>query len=74
MTDEREALEKEALIRAIVLLKATYEMLKQQEESPIVLNILEQTAVWDGVECDGHCLKDEIKDWFEIYFDEEVDE
>ena len=69
MTDE-----KEALVRAIVLLKATYEMLKKQEESPIVLNILEQTAVWDGVECDGYCLKDEIKDWFEIYFDEEVDE
>lgn len=69
MIDEQEALE-----RAIILLKATYEMLKQQEESPIVLNILEQTAVWDGVECDGYCLKDEIKDWFEIYFDEEVDE
>lgn len=66
--------EQEALERAIVLLKATYEMLKQQEESPIVLNILEQTAVWDGVECDGYCLKDDIKDWFEIYFDEEVDE
>ena len=69
MIDEREALE-----RAIILLKATYEMLKQQEESPIVLNILEQTAVWDGVECDGYCLKDEIKYWFENYFDEEVDE
>ena len=69
MIDEQEALE-----RAIILLRATYEMLKQQEESPIVLNILEQTAVWDGVECDGYCLKDEIKDWFEIYFDEEVDE
>ena len=66
--------EREALTRAIVLLKATYEMLKKQEESPIVLNILEQTEVWDGVECDGYCLKDEIKDWFEIYFDEEVDE
>ena len=69
MTDEKEALE-----RAIILLKATYEILKQQEESPIVLNILEQTAVWDGVECDGYCLKDDIKDWFEIYFDTEVDE
>ena len=69
MIDEQEALE-----RATILLKATYEMLKQQEDSPIVLNILEQTAVWDGVECDGYCLKDEIKDWFEIYFDEEVDE
>lgn len=66
--------EQEALERAIILLKATYEMLKRQEESPIVLNILEQTAVWDGVECDGYCLKDEIKDWFEIYFGEEVDE
>lgn len=66
--------EKEALRRAIVLLKATYEILKQQEESPYVLNILEQTTVWDGVECDGYCLKDDIKDWLEIDVGEEVDE
>ena len=57
MIDEREALR-----RAIVLLRAAYELMRQQEESPYVLNILEQTAVWDDVECDGYCLNDEIKD------------
>ena len=75
MIDEREALK-----RAIVLLKAAYELMEKQEESPFVLNILEQTTVWDGVECDGYCLKNEIKDWLEfdvgveVDGDEEVDE
>lgn len=46
--------------RAIILLKATKEILQKQEDSSIVLDILEQTAIWDGVECDGYCLLEEI--------------
>ena len=40
--------------RANILLKATYDILQKQKDSPYVLNILEQTAVWDGAECDGY--------------------
>lgn len=61
----------EALDRAKTLLKATHEILQKQEESPFVLNVLEQTTIWDGVECDGYCLKEDIEDWFDLYADEE---
>jgi hypothetical protein len=52
--------------RAITLLKATYDILTKQNESPYVLNVLEQTSIWDGVECDGYCLMEDI----ETYLDE----
>jgi hypothetical protein len=52
--------------RAITLLKATYDILTKQKESPYVLNVLEQTSIWDGVECDGYCLMEDI----EAYLDE----
>ena len=51
--------------RANILLKATYDILQKQKDSPYVLNILEQTAVWDGAECDGYCLMEEIEDYLE---------
>lgn len=44
------------------LLKATFDILKKCDESSIVLDVLETTAVWDGVDCDGSCLMDEIED------------
>lgn len=53
---------KEQQERAIILLKATSEILKKVDESPIILSALEQTAVWDDVECDGFCLMEEIDD------------
>ena len=53
------------LDRAKVLLKATYELLEKQENSPYVLNLLEQTIHYDDADCDGNCLKDDIEFWFE---------
>ena len=46
--------------RAKILLKATYDLLHKQTESPYVLNMLSETAIWDGAECDGYCLMEEI--------------
>ena len=58
-----------ALDRAKVLLKATYDILRKQEESP-VLNVLATTAEYDGTECDGYCLVEDIDNWFLENFDE----
>ena len=52
--------------RANILLKATYDILQKQKDSPYVLNFFEQTAVWDGAECDGYCLMEEIEDYLEL--------
>lgn len=48
--------------RELLLLRAAYQLLKQQTESPYVLDLLATTAVWDGVECDGYCLMEEARD------------
>lgn len=49
--------------RSKVLLKATLDILKKCDKSPYVLDPLTQVAVWDGVECDGGCLMEEIEDY-----------
>ena len=54
--------ESEKLDRCRVLLKATYDLLYKQTESPFVLNILEEIVTYDGADCDGHCLMDDIAD------------
>jgi len=48
--------------RKDVLLRAAYDILKKCDEGPYVKNALEETALWDGVDCDGYCLMEEIKD------------
>lgn len=48
--------------RMRTLLKAAYDLLKKQNESHYVLNMLETTAVWDEAECDGYCLMEEIEE------------
>ena len=65
---------KQALDRAKVLLKATYDILQKQEASPYVLNVLATTAEWDGTECDGYCLEEDIENWFCENFDEWIKE
>lgn len=50
--------------RAEILLRATYNILKKCENSFYVLNVLEVIDVWDGTECDGSCLMEDIKEWF----------
>ena len=48
--------------RKTILLKATYDLLKKCSESFYVLNPLETTVFYDGVECDGQCLMEDIED------------
>ena len=64
MTKE-EAMMDLLLERAKTLLKATKELLEKQENSSYVLNLLEETVLYDEAECDGTCLKDDIDYWFD---------
>ena len=49
--------------RAITLLKAARELLEKQKESHYVLNLLCETVFYDGADCDGYCLCDDILDY-----------
>lgn len=42
------------------LLRQVLKLFKQQKESRYVLNIEEMTAIYDGTECNGSCLCDDI--------------
>ena len=46
--------------RKEVLLKAAYEILHKCNEGIYVKNVLEETAYYDGTECDGFCLMNDI--------------
>ena len=63
----------EALKRAETWLKATYDILQKQKDSPYVLDILCTTAIWDNVECDGYCLQDDIVAWLEEFGEKEYE-
>ena len=52
------------LEQAKTLLKATKDLLEKQDNSCYVLNLLEETILYDGAECDGTCLKNDIDYWF----------
>ena len=65
MTDEKEKEMMDLLDRAKTLLKATKDLLEKQDNSYYVLNLLEETVFYDGAECDGTCLKDDIDYWFD---------
>lgn len=60
-----DALEKSE--RAFVLLKATRDILKKQVGSFYVNNILAETVFYDGSECDGSCLLEDIEDFLGGY-------
>lgn len=51
--------------RAVTLLKAARDLLMKQNETPYVLNMLEQTVHYDDADCDGSCLIDDIKAYLE---------
>jgi len=51
------------LKRADTLLKATYNLLNKQHRNCYVLNLLAETVYYDGVECDGNCLMEDIDAW-----------
>jgi hypothetical protein len=46
--------------RKAILLKACYDMLKKLDESYFVISPMETTVFYDGADCDGSCLKDDI--------------
>jgi hypothetical protein len=60
MSDRQET--EDALNRKDVLLMAAYSLLKKQTRSHFVLNLLDETAFYDGAECDGRCLLQDIRD------------
>jgi hypothetical protein len=64
----------DALYRAKILLKAAGALLKKQEDSHYVLNLLAETIYYDEAECDGACLLDDIRYWFDEFTDENIDE
>lgn len=55
--------------RMKILLGAVLQILEKQIHSPSVLYFFNQVAFYDGVECDGYCLFEEIKEFLE----EEID-
>ena len=51
--------------RHIILLEAVHQILQKCEDSHYVLNFMEETANYDGTECDGYCLMEDIKSYLE---------
>ena len=47
--------------RAILLLSKVSELFDRQNETIYVLDLLAEIVSYDGVECDGYCLKDDIE-------------
>lgn len=47
--------------RKITLLKACRDLLKKQQESGYVLDLLSETVFYDDADCDGTCLLEDIE-------------
>lgn len=47
--------------RMVLLLGKCHELLSKQKGSYYVLNILAETVFYDGAECDGQCLMEDIE-------------
>lgn len=54
--------------RAKILLKAAHALLKKQDESGYVLNLLSETVFYDEADCDGHCLMEDIENFLDLGF------
>ena len=46
--------------RKVVLLRACLELLKKCAQGPYVKNALTETVFYDGADCDGGCLANDI--------------
>ena len=57
----------EATNRAETLLRAAHQLLKRQDKSSYVLNILAETVFYDDAECDGNCLMADIEYWLDEF-------
>ena len=47
--------------RKVILLKAAYDMLKKAEQSHYVMDVMASTVFYDGADCDGFCLMEDIE-------------
>lgn len=47
--------------RAVVLLKATYDIIQKCNKSYYVTDVCHETVEYDETECDGLCLKNDIQ-------------
>lgn len=56
----------EELTREQVLLKAAYDILKKCHDSGYLLDPLEETAFYDGTDCDGLCLVNDIAEILDL--------
>lgn len=48
-------------LRMRVLLRAAYDLIKRSEEGPYVQSPTEICTHYDGADCDGFCLKEDIR-------------
>ena len=46
--------------RAHVLMKAAKAMLDKADETEVVIDVLTTTVPYDGTDCDGYCLREDI--------------
>lgn len=51
--------------RYVTLLRAAKELLEKQKDNRYVLDLLEETVVYDGAICTGDCLLNDIIDYLE---------
>lgn len=51
--------------RARILLQATLELLNHCDDSTIIEDPMCMTVNYDGADCDGICLRDDIENWLE---------
>lgn len=70
MSDVRESTTERSIEdRKVILLRATYDILKKCDELLYVANVLETVVDYDGTRCNGYCLMQDIKD--ELNIDDE---
>ena len=47
--------------RAKILMQAILDILNKCNKGGYVKNVMEVTAIWNEAECDGYCLRKELK-------------
>ena len=61
------------IVTIVLLLSKCLELFKRQDESPYVLNLLQETVHYDGVDCDGYCMMEDIESVLEDMAGEQSD-
>jgi len=51
-----------SLERKEILLKAAFDILKKCNDAPFALSPMQETAFYDGMDCEGDCLLQDIAD------------